>query len=193
MWLTLLRAGWPYGLAFAGGLIVAGGLQQLRIESVRADLLILQARVALANEGARLAQQKAASDTADAQRKIDAIAAELSKALAGSPRTVDVVRTIRVRGVCRAPDSQDNRAPKNQNPPVSAGDANPESAPAASRCFRPSDYAEWNDSLAAQRQRLIDREKASQAELTALRTQHEQCLALRGMIESAQDHIEITD
>jgi hypothetical protein len=168
MWLALLRAGWPYLLSIGLGFAGAWYWQGLRINSVRADLLILQAQVALANESARIATEKAQADTADAQGKIDAIAAELSKALAGSPRAVDVVRRVTVRLPCAA-DSQSGRAPPDQNPPVRT---DPIADPGTYRCVRRDDWQRWRDSAIANRDRLR---------------------AVERMLEAAPDHIEITD
>lgn len=178
MWLALLRSGWPYGLAFGIGLSIAGLVQQWRLDAVRADLMILQARVALANEGARLATEKAKADTADAQAKIDAITAELATKV-GTVRTVDVVRRVAVRGVCQPADSQAGRAPKDQDPPVDAGAADPIAAPGVYRCVRLDDWNRWRDSVTVERNRLRDGHLAHQA--------------LSRALEAATDHIEIVE
>ncbi|MCA9340271.1 MAG: hypothetical protein KDA17_05135 [Candidatus Saccharibacteria bacterium] len=178
MWATKEITGAISVAAFVGGLAIAGGLQQLRIKVVRADLAVLQAQVSAANESARISQQKALADTADAQGKIDAIAAELSKALARPARTVDVVRRVSVRLPCPA-NREGGGAPENQDSPPLVSAPDTRIGAAEYRCFRLDSFAKWRDSIAAERDRLRDGHLAHQA--------------LSRALEAATDHIEIVE
>ena len=179
MWLTVLRTAGPYALAAALGFGGAWYWQGLLKSSLRADLAVLQGKVDAANEGARIATEKAQADTASQQGQIDAYKAELAKALAGQVRTVDTVRTVRVRGVCPATDRQDSRAPPDKDSPVDAGAADPTAAPGVYRCFRLDDFTRWRDSVTSERNRLRDGHLAHQA--------------LSRALEAATDHIEIVE